>query len=307
MAEAPRLWAHERAQGLLAVVLLVLLLLRAGPTHPATLMLMGVVAFQLGGVAALRSASSPLLRKLRLASAYPVGLALFSAPKLVVPALGLPVQDGFLLGVDRALLGETPAVLLAAYARPWLTELMSACYFSYHLYFHGALAYALLQPVERGRKLFEWMFTALPAGIAGYLLVPAVGPLKALATGFEAPLTGGPITALNDWVVRHGSATYDVFPSLHVLMTCVLLAHDRREHPLRFKVMLPVAAGLIVSTVYLRYHYAIDLLAGFVWFIASRLWWNWRETRRELAAPASPEYAPGTTNQAGASTRAHQA
>jgi hypothetical protein len=197
-----------------------------------------------------------------------------------------------LLGADRAVLGETPAVLLAPYARPWLTELMSAFYLSYHLYFHGALAYALLRPVEQGRRLFEAMFTALPAGVAGYLLVPAVGPLKALAADLGPALLGGPVTALNDWVVRNGSAVYDVFPSLHVFMTCVLLDHDWREHPLRFKRMLPVAVGLIASTVYLRYHYAIDLLAGFVWFLAVRQAHAWGRSERsvrsssEVSAPS---------------------
>jgi membrane-associated phospholipid phosphatase len=276
MADASRPWAHELAQGLLSLVLWGLLLLRVGLLHPATLLVGGVAVFQVGVVAALRGSSSAPWQKVRLASAYVVGLMLFSAPKWVVPALGLPVRDELLLGVDRALFGETPAVLLAPYARPWLTELMSACYFSYLLYFHGALAYALLQPVEKGRRLFEAMFTALPAGVVGYLLMPAVGPLKALADRFALPLSGGPLTALNDFVVRNGSAVYDVFPSLHVFMTCVMLEHDRREHPLRFKWMLPVAVGLILSTVYLRYHYAIDLLAGFAWFLAARLWWSWR-------------------------------
>jgi membrane-associated phospholipid phosphatase len=294
MAEASRLWAHEVAQGLLTLGLLVWLGAGAGLAHPATGMIAGVAAFQVVVLLALRRADSMLLQKLRLASAYVVGLALFSAPRIAVPALGLSSRDGLLLGLDRALWGETPAVLLAPSARPWLTELMSACYLSYHLYFHGALAYALWQPLEKGRRLFEWMFTALSVGIAGYLLVPAVGPLKALAGSFETPLTGGPITALNDWVVQHGSAVYDVFPSLHVLMTCVLLEHDRREHPLCFKWMLPVAVGLLLSTVYLRYHYAIDLLAGFVWFMAVRLWWSWRERRLAPrdAALADPSLSP---------------
>ena len=120
----------------------------------------------------------------------------------------------------------------------------------------------------------ERLVTAL-VGLAALALAAqlprARGPLAAMASSFESPLTGGALTAVNDWVVRNGSAVYDVFPSLHVFMTCVLLEHDRREHPLRFKGMLPVAVGLMASTVYLRYHYAIDLVAGFGWFLAARL------------------------------------
>ena len=53
--------------------------------------------------------------------------------------------------------------------------------------------------------------------------------------------------------------------------------------------MLPVAVGLMASTVYLRYHYAIDLLAGFVWFLAARLWWSWREGQaRALEGTVGP-------------------
>ena len=294
MAEASRrLWAHEVAQGVLALGLWGGLLVRVGPLHPASLVMAGTAGIQLAVVVALRGSRSELGQKARLASAYVVGLLLFSAPRLVVPALGLTVRDEQLLAVDRALLGETPAVLLAPYARPWLTELMSACYFSYLVYFHGALAYALLRPVEKGRRLFEAMFTALPAGVVGYLLVPATGPLKAMADSFSQPLLGGPMTALNDFVVSTGSAVYDVFPSLHVFMTCVMLDHDRREHPLRFKWMLPVAVGLVLSTVYLRYHYAIDLLAGFAWFLAWRLWWAWRSSPKDSDAPGFTQ--PGET------------
>jgi hypothetical protein len=47
--------------------------------------------------------------------------------------------------------------------------------------------------------------------------------------------------------------------------TCVLLAHDARYARRRFLVMLP--AGLVVSTLYLRDHYAVDLLAGFARFL----------------------------------------
>ncbi|HEY7423430.1 MAG TPA: phosphatase PAP2 family protein, partial [Gemmataceae bacterium] len=62
----------------------------------------------------------------------------------------------------------------------------------------------------------------------------------------------------------------DVFPSLHVLITLILLDHDRRFVPRRFRFMMLPAAGLMLATVYLRYHYVVDLAAGFGLFLLLR-------------------------------------
>ena len=72
----------------------------------------------------------------------------------------------------------------------------------------------------------------------------------------------------NAAVVAAGSSAYDIFPSLHTYITLVLLEHDRREHPRRFRVLLPVAVAILLSTLVLRYHYAVDLVAGALWFVA---------------------------------------
>lgn len=86
----------------------------------------------------------------------------------------------------------------------------------------------------------------------------------------------GWVASLNSYAVSGGSAVDDVFPCLHVLITCVVLDFERRTVPQRFWVMLPVALFLFASTVYLRYHYAIDLVAGFVCFGLLLVWFqNW--------------------------------
>ena len=41
-----------------------------------------------------------------------------------------------------------------------------------------------------------------------------------------------------------------------------MLVHDRKYRPRLFRIMLPIAVVLILSTLYLRYHYAIDLLTA---------------------------------------------
>ena len=64
-----------------------------------------------------------------------------------------------------------------------------------------------------------------------------------------------------------GSSGFDVFASLHVTLTCVLLAHDWVGVRRRFWVMVGPVAGMVVSTVYFRYHYGLDVLAGAILFL----------------------------------------
>lgn len=274
------LWRQERALLALQAVMLALLVARAGVGHVAT----GALGLILGAhgvtLALVVPRSSRWMQVVRLASAYPVALGLYSSFAIVTPALGFPLQDAGLLALDEALFGQTPALLTQPWVRPWLTEVLSACYFSYHLYLHGLLVVETLKPLPRAHALHEVLFTAFAVGYAGYLFVPAMGPLSILGSAFTVPLQGGVLTALNDAVVARGGAGYDAFPSLHVLMTCVLLAHDARHARWRFMLMLPVCLGLFVSTVYLRYHYVVDLIAGFGVFLLVR----WVLARRTEAA-----------------------
>lgn len=201
-------------------------------------------------------------RKARLVLAYALSLWLYLGIARFTLGLHFGLKDDALLAWDRWLLGETPAVRLEAWARPWLTELMSGCYASYQLYLHAALVWALKGDAEAAEQLGERVFTALLVGYLGYLVVPAMGPV-ATPDLFVGPLPGdGVLRHLNDALVMRGGAIYDAFPSLHVAITGVLLAWDRGRHPWRFWLMVPVSVGLVLSTLYLRAHYAVDLVAG---------------------------------------------
>ena len=107
-------------------------------------------------------------------------------------------------------------------------------------------------------------------GFAGYLLVPALGPARAYPELFRGPLPGGNVARMISELVAAGSSGYDVFPSLHVFITCILLDHDWRKVRSRFWMLVIPSLGLLMSTVYLRYHYGVDVLAGFLLFIALR-------------------------------------
>jgi membrane-associated phospholipid phosphatase len=178
------------------------------------------------------------------------------------PILGAD-RDAGLLRLDRRLFGETPALLLQQFVTPGLSNAMAAFYFL-HLVLPPVLALLLYR---RRRELFRaFLLAVLLAGClgsVGYVIVPAMGPAVAFPHLFAVPLSGGlydPVTRILD-VAR---APRDVFPSLHVgISTLVLWYGFRRSRATGFA-FLPLVLGNWVSTLYLRYHYLVDVFAGWL-------------------------------------------
>ncbi len=88
------------------------------------------------------------------------------------------------------------------------------------------------------------------------------------------------ITDLNQQVVLMGSTGVDVFPSLHCAISCYILFFDFAHRRWRFFVFVVPCVGLWISTIYLRYHYFIDVIVGFGLSVAC-LWMVSRFDKKE--------------------------
>ncbi len=287
-----RLYLHEALLTTFGAALALALLLVAGATAPATAQVLGATVLFVAGVALLaRLDGFAHVFRARLMLAYAVTFFFYASVKHTIPALGLPSRDGWLLAADVFVFGVTPSVWLQRWSAPWVHDVFSASYLAFHAYLHLAMAWAVLGPRARAERFFTHVFSAYVPGIAGYYLLPGLGPAVAFPELFTVPIEGGWLTRLNAAVVAGGSSAWDIFPSLHTYITLVLLEHDRREHPRRFRVLLPVAMAIILSTLVLRYHYAVDVLAGALWFLGfhaayPRLQAHWSAWRRGV--PVSP-------------------
>jgi hypothetical protein len=204
---------------------------------------------------------------MRLAVNYLFTFWFYGATSRITQALGTSTFDGSLLRCDEWLFGKTPAVSLEAVARPWLTDLLSACYLSYLIYLQIVVVWAFRQTQYVIERFGASVFAGFAAGFLSYLLLPALGPGAAFPALFSLSFHGGILAATNDWVVTRGTAIYGTFPSLHLLMTMLLLDNDWSVCRKRFWIMLGPSIGLAVSTMYLRYHYATDLLAAVAYFL----------------------------------------
>jgi membrane-associated phospholipid phosphatase len=99
----------------------------------------------------------------------------------------------------------------------------------------------------------------------GYFLVPARGP-RFLLMGLQTYELQG--LWLYHWLRSTldviESAHYDCFPSGHTEMTILAWWGSRAISSNLFRAMFVYTLGVVFATVYLRYHYTVDVVAGAV-------------------------------------------
>lgn len=194
---------------------------------------------------------------------YPVALNIvFPAMAVAVPTIHPGKLDAQLFALDARFFGGNWSGRLDSLAAPALTDLMSGCYMLFMPLLYGNLLRYFFWQRERRAGFFAGLFTVYGLGFLGYLLVPAAGPYIAFASAFNRPLVGGALWHLDQRMVALGSNGVDVFPSLHAAVSVYILAfawrHSRRE----LWLLLPLTLGICCSTIYLRYHYLIDVICG---------------------------------------------
>jgi len=254
---------HEACFALFAGVAWVRFATSLGPASSDALLYLALFAAGLALVVAEPALAGEAGAKLRL-SVYPAGLA--AAYLNLGPALaraGARLRDADLLRLDCWMTGTTPSLALQSLVRPPLTDALSLCYGLFIPYFGTSLIWYFLGELPVARRFFAGLIGLYSIGFLGYLLVPASGPYLAFARLYSVPLTGGWLTEVNAGFVDVGGNKVDVFPSLHCAASAFILAFDLRHSRARFWVFVVPVVGLWFSTVYLRYHYLVDLVAGF--------------------------------------------
>jgi len=208
-----------------------------------------------------------------------------------------------LAALDRALFGVVPAVWAERFISPARTEVMQFFYMSF-AWIAPSTSLALL---ARGR----WReFRVATLGVIvcfylGYLLYvvfPAAPPRLVLVYDFKRSLQGYPHLFSNLSARAFALLPVDsraAFPSLHAAVSSLALYYAWRYVRPWFWVLLPFALGLWVSTVYLRHHYVVDLIAGWMLapvaaWAAPRLdaWWAEGQRRRGYETARGAEAIP---------------
>lgn len=226
-----------------------------------------LVGAALLGVACRLWAAASASRLAQFAGSFYVIVTLWTTYSRLNPLIDLvsPVPyDRDLQAIDAFLFGVQPSVWLEQFQRPWLTEIL---FIAYALFFFWQLALGILLFLRRDRHaLADYLLTVLMfymLSYVSYVFVPAIGPRFDLAPFYTQELHG---LWLADDIRRsflHIPMLRDCFPSGHTGLTILVLFHAYKSRArVFFWIMLPCAMLLIFSTVYCRFHYAIDLLCA---------------------------------------------
>lgn len=207
---------------------------------------------------------------------------------VIRPIHGYQDLDSLLIAADRWLFGVDPTVWLIQFTHPVITEVLQIAYTTFYFLFI-LVGYELYRRASQGPFHF-FMFTCVYGfflSYLGYLLVPAVGPRFTLHdfSALDQDLPGILLTPFLRWFVNagesvpmgvsnavaHAAAQRDVFPSGHTMMMLVLMYFGIRYHLKSRWFLLIVGTLLIIATVYQRYHYVIDLIAGAAFMVVCLL------------------------------------
>ncbi len=225
--------------------------------------------------------------------------------KDLLPLVNPRALDTKLYALDLALFGFEPAVWLDRIVTPWTTEWFAFFYFWYFfiLLWH---IFAILLGERDMAVLGEFtlgMLMLFCIGHTVYMLVPGFGPYRAMPDAFRHRFGHGLWLDLVMQTVSASGAMKDIFPSLHTAApSFIAMFAFRNRDKLPFRYTWPLltffAANIIVATMFLRWHYVIDVFAGFALATLTALVapivtrWELERRRREGLGPHWPLFGP---------------
>lgn len=183
--------------------------------------------------------------------------------ELLAPALGDWRLTAAIPAWESALFAGQPSLYLSErLAFVPLSEYLHFCYLSYVIVIPAVAAYWYVSRRDAAfGELLLLLSTVLLGSYLFFILLPVDSPY------YRSPRLGPPLSGhfffdLVHQVSARGGARGGAFPSAHVsgavVVSLVAWRHQRRLAYL----LVPITASVMIATVYGRFHYVLDTIAG---------------------------------------------
>ena len=214
----------------------------------------------------------------------PLILVTFKELYFMIKPIRQQDYDYLFIEIDRWMFGTDPTHFLYQFSHPVITEILQIVYGSFYLL---PLLLGLFLLKNKRYLAMDFAVFCVIYGFylsyIGYFALPGIGPRFTLHN-FETmneDLPGLFLTNTLREFVNAGESIpagtpnpaevvqRDVFPSGHTMITLIIMYLSVRLKSRSKYFFVPVGSLLIIATVYLWYHYVIDLIAGMVFMIFS--------------------------------------
>ncbi len=176
-----------------------------------------------------------------------------------------PSLDPAIIRLEMILFGTMPSLTFSSCCPwPWFSELMHTAYFSFYviiLFF--ALRYFFRHPRLFRYRMFQF-FLAFYSFYVIFSFFPSEGPQYFLMPPDNVVPHGYVMTELMNRILEMGDRPTGAFPSSHIGMTWLIMYFFFRDDRRAFYGWLVPALLLTLATVYIKAHYAVDVLGGFM-------------------------------------------
>ncbi len=176
-----------------------------------------------------------------------------------------PNLDHYFVAADQLLFGCQPSLEFSKHMpQAWFSELMYFGYFSYYFIIFGTALWCYNKRKEIANKAVFVFVCSFFLYYIIFIIIPVIGP----QFYFASPLTEVPDGYVFCKIMRFlqdtGEKPTGAFPSSHVGITfiVVIFVYQNCRQLLRF--VLPLFIILVFSTVYIKAHYVVDVIGGFI-------------------------------------------
>lgn len=187
----------------------------------------------------------------------------------ILPAVTTRALDSAILSFDLRVFGFEPSLAWDHLVTPTTTEWFAFFYFSYFFLMvsHSVAFLLFVRDRDLVARFSMGIFGLFCVAHVVYMIMPGFGPYQALAGSFHNKLTGGFFWRMTLDTVQAGGAMKDIFPSLHTAaptyFTVFAFMHrDRKVFKFLWPVLALFTSQIIIATMFLRWHYFIDIFAG---------------------------------------------
>jgi membrane-associated phospholipid phosphatase len=167
---------------------------------------------------------------------------------------------------DRVILHDWRVQNVIESLGPLLPGYLELCYLL--VYAVGFYGIAVLYLVHKRERVDAFVCVYALSGLLCYAMFPFFpsDPPRTVFPTTDLPNIVTPIRSLNLWLVNGAGIHSSVFPSAHVstgFAAAWALTHLLPERPWFGRGLMIYAISMSIATVYGRYHYAVDAIAGF--------------------------------------------